>query len=301
MSALLTHIHDPKVLSALLAGAIIAGIVIVLQVLLGRRVHDKSNRGGVKKFIAFLGAVAALLVISGIFGERLGQLTVGLSVIGAGVAFALQEVIASLAGWFAILFAGFYKTGDRVRVGDIHGDVIEIGMLRTGIMEIGEWIHSDLYTGRIVRVANSFVFKSAVFNYTGAFPYLWDEFRVPIRYDSDLRLAREMLQRIIEDIVRDYTAGAKQAWQELSNRYAVSREQPFEPTVTLVANDNWMEFTVRYVVDYRKRRLTQDEFFTRFVEEVNRSDGRIAIASSTFQVVAPSELAVKVKNSKAAG
>jgi small-conductance mechanosensitive channel len=104
---------------------------------------------------------------------------VAIGVAGAGIAFALQEVIGSVAGWIAISFGGFYRPGDRVQVGGIKGDVIDIGILRTTLMELGEWVNSDLYSGRIVRVANSFVFKQPVFNYSGDFPFLWDELRLP--------------------------------------------------------------------------------------------------------------------------
>jgi small-conductance mechanosensitive channel len=80
-------------------------------------------------------------------------------------------VIASVAGWMAVSFGGFYKVGDRVELGGIKGDVIDIGILRTTIMQIGEWVSSDQYNGRIVRVANSFVFKEPVFNYSAEFPF----------------------------------------------------------------------------------------------------------------------------------
>ncbi len=60
-------------------------------------------------------------------------------------------------------------------------------------MECGQWVNADLYNGRIVRIANSFVFKEPVFNYSGDFPFLWDEIMVPIKYGSDYRLARQLL------------------------------------------------------------------------------------------------------------
>ena len=80
-----------------------------------------------------------------------------------------------------ILFGGFYKTGDRVQLGGIKGDVMDIGVLRTTVMEIGQWVDGDLYNGRIVLVANSFVFKEPVFNYSGDFPFLWDGIKIPIQ------------------------------------------------------------------------------------------------------------------------
>ena len=131
-----------------------------------------------------------------IFQEKLGGLTIAIGVAGAVIAFALQEVIVSVAGWFAITFSHFYKTGDRIQLGGIKGDVIDIGILRTTIMEIGEWVKGDNYNGRVVRVANSFVFKEPVFNYSGDFPFLWDEISVPIKYGSDYSKTRHMQEKI---------------------------------------------------------------------------------------------------------
>lgn len=83
-------------------------------------------------------------------------------VLGAGVAFALQEVIASVAGWIAQSFGRLYDVGDRIQLGGIKGDVIDIGVLRTTLMECGGWVNGDQYNGRVVRVANSFIFKEPV-------------------------------------------------------------------------------------------------------------------------------------------
>jgi len=81
----------------------------------------------------------------GIFSDKLGNLTVAFGVAGAGIAFALQEVIASIAGWVAVSFSNFYSVGDRVQLGGITGDVIDIGVLRTTLMETGQWVKGDQY------------------------------------------------------------------------------------------------------------------------------------------------------------
>jgi small-conductance mechanosensitive channel len=135
-----------------------------------------------------------------------------------------------------------------------------------------------------VRVANSFVFKEPVLNYSGDFPFLWDEITVPIKYGSDRQLAREILERAANEVAGDYTIRARDAWKSVVGRYLVEDER-VEPMVTVIANDNWIEFTVRYVVDYKRRRITKDQLFTRILEELDGTGGRVAIASTTIQIV----------------
>jgi small-conductance mechanosensitive channel len=220
-------------------------------------------------------------------------------VAGAGIAFALQEVIASVAGWIAISFGGFYSTGDRVQVGGIKGDVIDVAVLRTTLMEVGEWVKGDLYTGRIVRVANSFVFKQPVFNYSGHFPFLWDEITLPVKYGSDWKFARTMLRGLVNEVLVEYANQVKESWQNVVRRYRVE-DANVEPMITLQATDNWIEFTVRYVVDYRKRRWMKDHLFTRILEEIDKSKDRIRLASATFEVVSGSTLDVHLSQDKEA-
>ncbi|MEB3177923.1 MAG: mechanosensitive ion channel domain-containing protein [Nostocaceae cyanobacterium] len=263
---------------------------------LSHYIQDSDTSYRLRKVITFIGYLVIILFITIVFSDRLGQLTVVFGVVGAGIAFALQEVIASFAGWIAISLGQFYRPGDRVQLGGIKGDVIDIGILRTTLMELGEWVQSELYTGRIVRIANSFVFKEPVFNYSGDFPFLWDEIKIPVKYGSDHRLARSILEQVVNEIVTDQiTSAAKTAWQVMLRKYLIDNAR-IEPAITLILTDNWMEFTVRYVVDYKQRRLTKDQLFTRILDEVTKTDGGVCIASTTIHLVEAPVFDVRLDN-----
>lgn len=280
-------LFDPTIGKLITVVVAVLIVIIVVQFFhrsISRYVKDSDTRYRARKFVTFLGYILAIFVLGVVYSSRLGGLTVALGVAGAGIAFALQEVIASVAGWAAISFAGFYRPGDRVQLGGIKGDVIDVSILRTTLMEVGEWVKGDLYTGRIVRIANSFVFKEPVFNYSGDFPFLWDEITIPVKYGSDYHLAREIFARVANEVVGDYAAQAKNAWKDMVRKFLIE-DATVEPMVTLVANDNWIEFTVRFIVNYKVRRGTKDQLFTRILEEIDRTEGRVAMASATFQLV----------------
>ncbi|MDP2382812.1 MAG: mechanosensitive ion channel [Nitrospirota bacterium] len=289
-------LFDPtigKLVSATVAILIVMALVRVGKGGVTRYIKEPGNLYRANKMVTFLGYFTGIIVLSMIFSANLGKMAVAFGVAGAGIAFALQEVIASLAGWVAISFGNFYNTGDRVQLGGIKGDVIDIGMLRTTMMEIGQWVNADLYNGRIVKIANSFVFKEPVFNYSGDFPFLWDEVTVPVKYGCDYRLSRDIFQRVLVEVTGEYSTQAKASWTELIHQYRVDPTE-IDPRVFLVANDNWMEFTLRYIVDYKKRRITKDQLFTRILEEVDQTNGRVALASATFHLVETPEIKVQL-------
>jgi hypothetical protein len=293
LEKLLTTPSVLRVLEALAAIIVILLAARLLRRILGTRIRDVDLRYRARKFVTFLSYLLAVLVVIGIFSREISGLSVAFGVTGAGIAFALQEVIASVAGWIAVSLGGFYSPGDRIQLGGIKGDVIDISILRTTIMEVGEWVASDLYTGRIVRVTNSFVFKEPVFNYSADFPFLWDEVTLPIRYGSDWKYARQTLHGVVQEVLAGYAAEVKHAWQEAARRYRVL-DANVEPMITLRTTENWIEFTIRYVVDYRKRRWMKDYLFTRILEEVDKSEGRIRLASATFELVQDSKLKVEL-------
>ena len=263
---------------------VIAMAVRGLRRTLSGRLKDADVRYRARKLISFAGYFTMAVFAAIVFSDRLGQLSVAFGVIGAGVAFALQEVIASFAGWVAISLGQFYKPGHRVQLGGIKGDVIDISLLRTTLMECGEWVQADLYNGRIVRIANSFVFKEPVFNYSADFPFLWDEITVPVKYGCNHTLARQLLQQAVQEVIGEYVPQAQGKWEQMVNKYLIEDAQ-VEPMVTLIANDNWMEFTVRYVVDYKLRRLKKDQLFTRILDDIQTTNGQIELASATFELV----------------
>lgn len=273
-----------KFITAIIGIFIITLLVRFLRRSLSRYIQDSDTSYRLRKLITFIGYLVIALFITIVFSDRLGQLTLVFGAVGAGVAFALQEVIASLAGWVAISLGQFYKPGDRVQLGGIIGDVIDISILRTTIMEIGAWVKADQYNGRIVRVANSFVFKEPVFNYSADFPFVWDEITVPVKYGSDHRQARAILEQVAQEVVGEYIAQAQSTWQTMVHKYLIE-DAKVEPMVTLVTNDNWMEFTLRYVVDYKARRVKKDQLFTRTLDEFLSTEGRVEFASATFHLV----------------
>ncbi|HKI95478.1 MAG TPA: mechanosensitive ion channel family protein [Gemmatimonadales bacterium] len=289
-------LFDPTVARIVTTLVGLVAIIVLVRFLrrsLARHIKDNEARYRARKFIAFLGYVAAFVFLTVVFRDQLGDFTVALGVAGAGIAFALQEVIVSVAGWVAVALGNFYKVGDRVELGGIKGDVIDIGVLRTTVMECGSWVNGDLYNGRIVRIANSFVFKSPVFNYSGDFPFLWDEITIPVRYGSDHRLARALIERAVLGEVGEYTRAAADEWRRMVQKYRIE-DARVEPMITLVANDNWMEFTARYVVDYTRRRITKDHIFTKILDEIRGANGEIQLASATFELVAAPPVAVRL-------
>jgi len=278
---------------------IIAGLVLlaaaerVSRRWTARHIQDAEARSRIRKLISFIGYIIGILFVVTTLSDQLGNLTVALGVAGAGIAFALQEVIASFAGWVAITLGNFYQVGDRVQLGGIIGDVIDISVVRTTLMECGGWVKSDLYNGRIVRVANSFVFKEPVYNYTRDFPFLWDEITLPVKYGSDLTLARNLLQRVAIEITRDDVPLARETWKRAVEKYVIDEER-VEPQITMLANDNWVEFTLRYVVDYKRRRITKDLLFEKIMEQLDSTEGAVAIASTTIHIVQTPALEVRI-------
>lgn len=279
----------------IVAGTLIISLLVRLfQRSLGNYVRDSSSRYASRKVVTFIGYFLVFILSIVVFKDELGNLAVIVGAATAGIAFALKEVIVSLAGWVAVTFGDFYKIGDRIQLGGIKGDVIDIGFARTTLMELGEWVKADQYTGRIVRVANSFVFTEPMFNYSGDFPYLWDEITVPIKYGSDFQEADHLLKMVVAEVTSPYVSEAQEHWGKFEKKYLVERART-EPMVTLVLNDNWMEFTIRYVVEFKKRRLTKDALYRRILEELDGTNGRVGLASATFHLVEAPTINVRVR------
>lgn len=287
LEALFNTIRENEQIAKLVT--LVIGIIVILLItgairrFVVNRISNTDQKYRGRKAFSFLGYFLIVAFALFVYSDKIGNIGVAIGLVGAGVAFALQEVITSFAAWISIMFSDTVKVGQRIKVGEISGDIIDIGMLKTTIMEVGDWVKGDLYNGRITVIPNSYIFKDALRNYSSDYPFLWDEITVPIRTESDYKLAKEVFTEIATDICGDYAQRSKATWQKMRNKYRVE-DAEVEPMVTLQFDENWITFTIRYIVDYRKRRSTKDKLFMRLLEEIDKYDNIIMIAATSMEV-----------------
>jgi small-conductance mechanosensitive channel len=212
----------------------------------------------------------------------------------AGITFTLQELILSIAGSFYIFAGRVYTPGDRIEINGIKGDVIDIDSIYTTIMEMGEWVSSDNYSGRIVKISNAFVFKGPIKNYSMDFPFVWDELNILITYGSDVELTKKIVLDSSFELLSDYAEASKAKWGAMVERYYIENAT-LEPTVAIKLTDNWIEVNVRYITDYKLRRSTKHKLFDSIQKEALQTEGKVVLASATLQLLKIPEVDVRIK------
>lgn len=278
------HPYTVSVLKFTFWVVIILLAISLLRKLLKRSLPDNSIRYKSQKGIEIVGYVLIILLSISYFTGNIKDFTLAIGLLSAGITITLQELILSIAGSFYIFFVKVYKPGDRIEINGIKGDVIDIDSIYTTMMEIGEWISSDNYSGRIVKLSNSFVFKGAIYNYSQDFPFVWDEFNLPIRYGSDIELAKSIVIKTAQEVLSEYVAQSQSKWQEVVDNYYIEDAQ-VEPTLALTMTDNWVQFNLRYIVDYKKRRITKSILHDKIGKAILETDGKVVLASATFEII----------------
>lgn len=266
----------------LLASVVIRRLLHVL--LVNRLSEDSPHIYIVRKVTGYAVNALAILFIAGIWIEHVGNLSVALGILGAGLAFALQEVIGSIAGWVTILTGRPFTIGDRIETGGIRGDVVDISVLRTTLMEIGNWLGGDHNTGRMVTVSNAFIFKEPLFNYSRHLNYVWDEVMVPITYESDWEQAVAIMTTAVQQhpLYQELLPRAQEQRRRARRQFAI-KITSLEPRVFVRLTDNWIELGLIYPVDTDSRRAFRGDISKRILAEFTASG--IVVASQTVAIV----------------
>ena len=247
-------------------------------------ISNTSVRYKSQKSVEIVGYLFLILLTISYFTGSIKDLTLAIGLLTAGITITLQELILSIAGSLYIFFVKVYKPGDRTEINGIKGDVIDIDSVYTTMMEIGEWVSSDNYSGRIVKLSNAFVFKGPIYNYSQDFPFIWDEFNLPIRYGSDLELAKSIVIKVASETLSDYVAASVSKWKDVVSKYYIE-DALVEPTLAITMTDNWVQFNLRYIVDYKKRRSTKHMLNERIGKEIMATGGKVMLSSATIEVV----------------
>jgi small-conductance mechanosensitive channel len=192
-------------------------------------------------------------MVGTIWLEGLRSLGTFLGLLSAGVAIALKDVVASMAGWIFILWRRPFQLGDRIQMGDRAGDVVDLRLFQFTLLEIGQWVDADQSTGRIIHVPNFLVFTEPLFNYTAQFEFIWNEVPVLITFESDWRRAKGLLQGILDDRVGETVRDAERAMRTASRKFMIHFRK-LTPIVYTSVEDSGVLLTLRFICRARERR-----------------------------------------------
>ena len=265
----------------------------VLKMFIGSRAGTRFQFWA-KQGVSLIIAIVVIVGLTSIWFDNPARLATAIGLVGAGIAFALQRVITAVAGYFVILRGKTFNVGDRIVMGGVRGDVIALSFMQTRIMEMGQppqveaqtdpamWVHSRQFTGRLVTVTNDKVFDEPVYNYTHEFPYIWDELRLPIRYQDD----RAAAERILLEAARRHALTCDRVTadevERLEQRFGI-QVGDVDPQTFWRITDNWLEVTVRFLAPDHGIRRIKDQMSREILAELDKA--KIGIASGTYAIV----------------
>jgi small-conductance mechanosensitive channel len=263
----------------------------VVEEIVVRNIKEAKARYSFRKTVSILYIVGIVLALIRIWVVQTQTLLVSYGLIAAGIAIALQDFFKNFVGGILIFVTGIYRVGDRIELNAKIGDVIDIGILYTTLLELREWVAGDQATGRLTVMPNGFVLGGIVNNYTKDNNFIWDELELPITYDSDWHEAASTIRRIIAAETKTMADEAEKEILKLGEKYYLTI-RAVEPEIYLTLTDNWITFHIRYITDVRRRRVIRNKLGQLILEEIRKSD-KVKIASATVDIVGFPELRLK--------
>jgi small-conductance mechanosensitive channel len=288
--------------------ALIVAVFVVRKIIsMALRSATRSHRSErvafwTRQVLSVATALLVTILILSIWFDSPGRLATGLGLFSAGLAFALQKVVTSLAGYIVIMRGKTFSVGDRITMGGVRGDVISLGFIQTQIMEMGQpaavqdappamWVRGRQYTGRIVTVTNDKIFEEPIYNYTQEFPYLWDEMAIPVSFKDDRVRAEKILLDAAATHTRKYMQKSRQDREALREKYFLDFDD-LEPRVFYRITDNWLELSLRFLAPEHGVRDLKDAMSRDILKGFDEAG--IGIASATTEIVGFPELKLDV-------
>ena len=262
-----------------------SAIAIVLLLAIGKTVDvylirrisspvARYNLRRVAKLIFALFLVFAIILLQDWYAT-----VVSIGVLSLILGLAVQTPMTSFLGWIYILVRAPYRVGDRIKIGDATGDVIDVSYLDTTLWEFGgDFLSTDHPSGRVIKFPNSKVLSSTVYNYTWPlFPYVWNEVKFSIAYQSDLNFVAETMQRIAAEEVGEHMMKQIRVFREILAQTPVDQLEVREhPAVLFRVNANtWLDAIVRYLVHPKEAGRVKTRLIKKLLAELNKAPERV--------------------------
>lgn len=239
---------------------IVGGLWLVQRVILAlvyRGAQDPRVRYKWRKTVTYLALLVGVVLVGHIWVQRVGSLATFLGLFTAGLAIALKDIVANLAGWLFIVWSRPFDVGDRVQVGAHAGDVIDLHLFQFTLNEIGNWVDADQSTGRIIHVPNGKVLSDPIANYDRGFRYIWNEMPVTITFESNWKRAKQLLEAIASRHAEQLTEQVERDLLAASQQYLIAYTK-LTPIVYVRVLDHGICLTIRYLIRSRFRRGSEN-------------------------------------------
>jgi small-conductance mechanosensitive channel len=279
-----------RVLNFVSGGLIIFAMLTVaslIEVFLIGRIPNRVSRFNLKRIFRLVVVVAIVFVaISVLFVNWYGAV-VSLGLISLILGFALQMPISSFIAWIYILVRAPYRVGDRIRIGDAHGDVIDVSYLDTTLWEFGgEHLWTDHPSGRVIKFPNSTVFETPVFNYSWPlFPYVWNEIKFQLAYDSDLEFVAKTMREVVDEEIGEIMSQKVKVYKHILSKTPVDElDVKDHPVVHFRVSENtWLEAIVRYLVPPKMAGRTKTRLIKEMLKRMNAEPDRVLFPKSNLR------------------
>jgi small-conductance mechanosensitive channel len=270
-----------------MAVALALWVAKVIDLYVLGRLDDAATRYNLRRILKLLvGLVLILIVISIIFANWYTTV-VSLGIISLILGFALQTPITSFIGWIYILVRAPYRVGDRIKIGEATGDVIDVSYLDTTLWEFGgQYLSTDHPSGRIIKFPNSSVLGTAVYNYSWPlFPYIWNEIGFQVAYQSDLEFVAKVMQETAEEELGQAMIERVRTFRELLSHTPVDQLEVREhPAVFFrISQSTWVEATVRYLVEPKRAGRVKTILIKKMLERLNAEPERVLFPKSNLR------------------
>jgi len=235
---------------------------------------ERISAGASKSVLKVIIRVVAVLAIGFLIVGVPAQATTVFGLAGAGLTVALKDFIVAFFGWFILMGKNGIRLGDWVEIRGVGGEVVEIGLLRTVILETGSWSDAGHPTGRRVSFVNNFAIEGHFFNFSTSGKWMWDELQVVVPPGQDPYQIIDGVQKLVEQQTQSNAKLAEAEWQETAARYRVKAFTAV-PGVQVVPGANGMEVRARYITRAFERHETRLRLNQAVVELMHgpRSDG----------------------------
>jgi small-conductance mechanosensitive channel len=251
-------------------GISLAAVLLNSAIGLAFNKGDRRRRHQVRVIARITLQVAAvLLILLVIFGQPT-QLSTIIGLVTAGLTVAMKDFIVAFFGWFTLMGKNGIRVGDWVEINGVSGEVIQIELLKTVLLELGNWTDTGHPTGRQVAFSNSFAIEGHYFNFSTTGQWLWDELEVTLPVASDPYLLADKIRNLVERETHAGSIQAAQDWERVTSRYGARSFSP-KPAVNLRPSVNGLEVVVRYITRAPERNAVKSKLFQLIVDLLYKS------------------------------